>query len=108
MNADKNPDPEVQRWNPIPAVEYATNLLGPSTFRTDLKPLQVLQPEGPSFQVSGRQVLWQMWKFSLGWTLREGPVLKNVTYDGRSTFHRLSLSEMTVPYGDPRSPYDRK
>lgn len=27
---------------------------------------------------------------------------------GRSTFYRLSLSEMFVPYGDPRGPFDRK
>jgi hypothetical protein len=25
-------------------------------------------------------------------------VLHNVTYDGRNTFYRLSVSEMTVPY----------
>lgn len=108
LNADKNPDTEVQPWDPVQPVEYSATLLGPSTFRTDLKPLQVIQPEGPSFTVSGRQVAWQKWKFTLGWTLREGPVLKNVTFDGRSTFYRLSLSEMTVPYGDPRSPFHRK
>jgi primary-amine oxidase len=35
-------------------------------------------------------------------------VLHDVTYDGRELFHRLSLSEMFVPYGDPRTPYARK
>lgn len=35
-------------------------------------------------------------------------VLYDVTYDGRELFHRLSLSEMFVPYGDPRMPYSRK
>ena len=33
---------------------------------------------------------------------REGPTLHDVTYDGRSIFYRLSLSEMHVPYADPR------
>jgi primary-amine oxidase len=37
-----------------------------------------------------------------------GLVIYNVTYDGRNTFYRLPLSEMTVPCGDPRSPYHRK
>ncbi len=35
-------------------------------------------------------------------------MLHDVTYDGRELFHRLSLSEMFVPYGDPRYPYSRK
>ncbi|KAF2491702.1 copper amine oxidase [Lophium mytilinum] len=94
-------------WEPVNAVEYSANLLK-DPFRTDLKPLQVQQPQGPSFEVDGRNVSWQKWKFNLGWTMREGPVLQNVTYDGRNTFYRLSFSEMTVPYGDPRTPYHRK
>jgi primary-amine oxidase len=35
-------------------------------------------------------------------------VLHDVRYDNRSFFHRLSLSEMFVPYADPRAPYPRK
>jgi len=34
--------------------------------------------------------------------------LHDVRYDERSLFYRLSLSEMFVPYGDPRAPYPRK
>ncbi|EXJ80880.1 primary-amine oxidase [Capronia epimyces CBS 606.96] len=107
MGADDERE-STRPWEPVPAVEYSTNLLDVNTMRKDLKPLQVVQPQGPSFQVEGRNVSWQKWKFNVGWTMREGPVLQNVTYDGRSTFYRLSLSEMTVPYGDPRSPYHRK
>ena len=32
----------------------------------------------------------------------------DVHYDNRPLFYRLSLSEMTVPYGDPRPPYHRR
>lgn len=99
---------ETQPWKPVPAIEYSANILGQDAFRKDLKPLQVVQPQGPSFEVEGRNVSWQKWKFNIGWTMREGPILQNVTYDGRSTFYRLSLSEMTVPYGDPRTPFHRK
>lgn len=81
---------------------------GRGCLRKDLKPLQVIQPEGPSFKILGRRVEWQKWSFQLGWTLREGPVLHDVQYDGRPLFYRVSMSEMTVPYGDPRSPYHRK
>ncbi len=35
-------------------------------------------------------------------------VIYDVKYEGRDIFHRLSLAEMTVPYGDPRAPFHRK
>ncbi|CAG7970865.1 unnamed protein product [Penicillium olsonii] len=101
-------DSETQPWDPVSAVEYSSDLLGPNAFRKDLKPLQVLQPQGPSFSVQGRHIEWQKWSFQLGWNMREGPVLHDVRYEGRSLFYRVSMSEMTVPYGDPRSPYHRK
>ncbi|KAF5187565.1 Copper methylamine oxidase [Thalictrum thalictroides] len=31
--------------------------------RSDVKPLQIIQPEGPSFHVHGHFVKWQKWKF---------------------------------------------
>ena len=34
--------------------------------------------------------------------------LHDVSFDGKSAFYRLSLSEMFVPYGDPRNPIYRK
>jgi primary-amine oxidase len=83
------------------------------SLRTDLKPLQVVQPEGVSFQVSeevpGGAVLdWQKWNFRIGFNHREGIVLYNVKYDGRSLFWRVSLSDMNIPYADPRTPYHKK
>lgn len=89
------------------AKEYHHDLQSTPT-RTDLKPLIVHQPEGVSFTIDGYLIKWQKWRFRLGFTWREGMVLHDVTYDGRELFHRLSLSEMFVPYGDPRYPYSRK
>ena len=40
--------------------------------------------------------------------MREGLVFHDIYYDNRSVFYRLSMAEMTVPYGDPRPPYHRK
>lgn len=88
----------VQKWKPVKTVQYAHGLLD-SPIRTDLKPYIVQQPEGPSFKVDGNLVQWQKWRFRVGFNHREGAVLYNVTYDGRNVFYRLSLSEMTVPYG---------
>ncbi|QQK39506.1 Primary amine oxidase [Penicillium digitatum] len=98
---------ETQPWKPVPAVQYAHDLLD-EPLRTDLKPYIVQQPEGASFNVIGNAVSWQKWRFRVGFNNREGLVLHNVTYDGRNTFYRLSFSEMTVPYADPRAPYHRK
>ncbi|KAF2810825.1 amine oxidase catalytic domain-containing protein [Mytilinidion resinicola] len=49
-------------WDPVNAVECSANLLK-DPFQTDLKPLQVQQPQGPSFEVGGRNVVWQKWSF---------------------------------------------
>ncbi|KAI7729153.1 hypothetical protein M8C21_022046, partial [Ambrosia artemisiifolia] len=81
--------------------------------RSDVKPLQILQPNGPSFRVNGQYVEWQKWNFRIGFTPREGLVIHSVAYvDGsrgrRPIAHRLSFVEMVVPYGDPNDPHYRK
>ncbi len=73
--------------------------------RTDLKPLNIVQPDGPSFRVDGWHVSWQKWSFRVGFTPREGLVLHRLSYqDGARTrpiIHRASVTEMVVPYADP-------
>ncbi|KAH3673165.1 hypothetical protein WICMUC_003849 [Wickerhamomyces mucosus] len=77
--------------------------------RSDLKPLQIVQEEGPSFTVAPEnKVHWQKWDFTVGWNAREGAVLYDVKFDGRPIFYRVSISDMTVPYADPRPPFHRK
>lgn len=74
------------------------------TFRDDLKPLEIIQPEGPSFKVEDNLVTWQNWSFRYGFTPREGLVLYTVNYNDqgkeRPILYRAALSEMVVPYGD--------
>ncbi len=73
--------------------------------RTDLKPLEITQPEGPSFEVEGNLVRWQKWTMRVGMDPFEGLVLWRVGYeDGgqvRPVLYRASVSEMVVPYGHP-------
>ncbi|KAI9801717.1 MAG: hypothetical protein M1833_002399 [Piccolia ochrophora] len=81
--------------------------------RSDLKPLQVIQPEGASFTVTqqgetGQMISWQKWSFRVGFNQREGVVLYDIRYDGRSLIYRLSLSDMNIPYADPRHPFHKK
>lgn len=76
--------------------------------RTTTRPLQVVQPQGPSFEIRGHHVSWEKWMFRVGFNYREGLTLHDIRYDGRSLFYRLSLAEMFVPYADPRPPFPRK
>ncbi|KAL6837343.1 copper amine oxidase 1 [Trichoderma camerunense] len=89
------------------ASEYIPELL--PKIRKDLKPLNVVQPEGPSFTVTDDSLIeWQKWRFRVAFNPREGATIHDVRYDGRSVMYRLSVSEMTVPYADPRPPFHRK
>ena len=36
--------------------------------RTDQKPLEILQEEGPGFTVNGHEIRWQKWRFRIGFT----------------------------------------
>ncbi|MFT4469677.1 primary-amine oxidase [Arthrobacter sulfonylureivorans] len=74
--------------------------------RTTQKPIEITQPEGPSFTVSGgNHIEWEKWSFDVGFDVREGVVLHNIGFkDGgrtRSIIKRASIAEMVVPYGDP-------
>ncbi|KAJ9530268.1 hypothetical protein QJQ45_023557, partial [Haematococcus lacustris] len=106
---------KYSRAPPAPMKEhnYHRDLLPPDlAWRTDLKPLDIVQPLGPSFKVQGSLVQWQKWQLRVGFTAREGLVLHGLGYQDagrlRPVLHRASLVEMIVPYGDPNYPYVRK
>ena len=84
----------------------------PAGPRADLRRLEITQPEGPSFQLSGHELTWQKWRLRIGFTPREGLVLYTVGYeDGgrvRPILYRAALAEMVVPYGDPSPTHWRK
>jgi primary-amine oxidase len=73
--------------------------------RTDVRPIEITQPDGPSFTVDGHAVSWQKWRLQVGYTPREGLVLHQVGYEDRGrlrpVIYRASLSEMYIPYADP-------
>ena len=81
-------------------------------FRQDLKPLEITQPEGPSFSVDGYAVAWQKWRLRVGFTPREGLVLHDIGYEDqgrvRPVMYRAALSDMVVPYGEPGKDHYRK
>ena len=52
--------------------------------RDDVRPIEITQPEGPSFTVDGHAVSWQKWRLRVGYTPREGLVLHQVGYEDRA------------------------
>lgn len=96
---------------PLPPLDGNYTAEGVEKYRDDLKPLDIIQPEGPSFTVNGHEIEWQKWKIRFGFNAREGLVLHTVSYndkgEDRPILYRASLSEMVVPYGTPEEPADR-
>ena len=73
--------------------------------RSDLLPLDIAQPDGPSFTIDTNLICWQRWSLRVSMDPHDGLVLHAIGYeDGgqvRPILHRASISEMVVPYGDP-------
>jgi primary-amine oxidase len=84
--------------------EYVPSLVPGLHQRTDLRPLDIVQPDGVSFSLDGNELRWQNWTMRLGFNYREGLVLHRVGYTDqgrlRSIAHRMSFAEMVVPYRD--------
>ena len=87
---------------PTEAAEYAAQFI--DEMRDDIKPLDIIQPEGPSFDVDGHVITWQKWRMRVSVNAVEGLIIHDLRYrDGgvdRPIFHRMGLSDMVVPYGD--------
>ena len=76
--------------------------------RTTLKPIEITQPEGPSFTLDGHALRWQDWSMRIGFDAREGLTLHQVSLQRRRerpVLYRASIPEMVVPYGDPKFRY---
>ncbi len=82
----------------------------PIETRQDVKPLDIIQPQGPSFKIEGHSIEWQKWKIRFGFTPREGLVIHTVGYEDkgkvRPILYRAALSEMVVPYGDTNAAHN--
>ncbi len=91
---------------PIPDESGAYASQRPARARRTSNRWRSPSPKGTSFEIDGHHIRWQKWSMRIGFTPREGLVLYTVGYeDGgrvRPVLYRASLSEMVVPYGDPR------
>lgn len=103
----------------IPSIRRPVNRIPASNFypkdqekmRDPIK-ISVTQPEGVSYKMDGRVINWENFSIHIGFNGREGIVLSDVTYNDhgnvRPLFHRMSIAEMVVPYGEPGFPHQRK
>ncbi|WP_455926328.1 primary-amine oxidase [Pseudomonas putida] len=70
-----------------------------------VKPLEIIEPEGKNYTITGNSIHWQNWDLHLRLDSRVGPILSTVTYDDKGTKRKImyegSLGGMIVPYGDP-------
>lgn len=70
-----------------------------------LKPLEIIEPEGKNYTITGNSIHWQNWDFHVRLDSRVGPILSTVTYDDKGKKRKImyegNLGGMIVPYGDP-------
>lgn len=95
---------------PVPRAEhnYDPTLRAGSPVRDDLRPIDITQPEGVSFQISDNRITWHDWSLLIGFNARESLTLHDVNYHDRGVLYRASLAEMVVPYGSPDNGHYRK
>lgn len=69
------------------------------------KPLEIVEPEGKNYTITGNMIHWQNWDFHLSLDSRVGPIISTVTFNDngkkRQVMYEGSLGGMIVPYGDP-------
>jgi primary-amine oxidase len=92
---DSSPRGESSRPTPAAASSDARRLT----------PLNVSQPEGPSFRLTGSAIEWDRWRLHFAVHPRRGLEIFDVSLTDaarqRPVLYRASLSELITPYGDP-------
>ncbi|MEM6440128.1 MAG: primary-amine oxidase [Pseudomonadota bacterium] len=93
---------------PVPKTDVNYDSEFQTETRDDLKPIDVVQPEGVSFEMEGRRIRWHDWSILIGFNAREGLTLHDIRYADRPVLYRASIAEMVVPYGSPKPQHARK
>ncbi|MFC4464597.1 primary-amine oxidase [Streptomyces xiangluensis] len=95
---------------PVPIPTGSGNFHDPAVTgpaRTTQKPIEITQPEGPSFTLENNLLTWENWTLRIGFDAREGLILHQLAFHDRDkgrdrpVIHRASIAEMVVPYADP-------
>src|ERR1700753_2566131 len=84
---------EVELPVPAESGDYDDEALR-GAHRDTLKPIEITQPQGPSFTLDGHALRWQNWSMRIGFDAREGLTLHQVSLDDRPVLYRASIPEM--------------
>ena len=84
---------------PMPKAHARYDADSQPELRNQPKKIDITQPDGPGFEVKGNLISWEGWQVRVTVNPDEGPVLHQLSLDGRSILHRVALSDMVVPYG---------
>ena len=84
---------------PMPKAHARYDADSQAELRNQPKKIDITQPDGPGFEVKGNLISWEGWQVRVSVNPDEGPVLHQLSLDGRSILHRVALSDMVVPYG---------
>lgn len=89
---------------PLPPEHARYSAEHQASLQPSLHALEIHQPEGPGFQVTGNRIRWRNWEFGVSIHPVNGLVLHKLGYRDngklRTILHRAALSDMVVPYGD--------
>jgi primary-amine oxidase len=89
----------------IPVPLKPTPYDGRGRQQATVKPLDIIEPEGKNYTITGDSIHWQNWDLHLHLDSRVGPVISTVTYNDqgkkRKVLYEGNLGGMIVPYGDP-------
>uniref|UniRef100_UPI001BD10AA8 primary-amine oxidase n=1 Tax=Klebsiella michiganensis TaxID=1134687 RepID=UPI001BD10AA8 len=96
---------KIEEGPTIPVPMAARPYDGRDRVAPKVKPLDIIEPEGKNYTITGDMIHWQNWDFHLRMNSRVGPILSTVTYNDngkkRQVMYEGSLGGMIVPYGDP-------
>lgn len=96
---------KIEEGQVIPVPMNPRSFDGRDRKAPSVKPLEIIEPEGKNYTITGDTIHWQNWDFHLRLNSRVGPILSTVTFNDngnkRKVMYEGSLGGMIVPYGDP-------
>jgi primary-amine oxidase len=69
---------------------------GRDRIETPKKPLDIIEPEGKNYTITGDMVHWQNWDFHLSLDSRVGPVISTVTWNDNGKNARSCMKDRSV------------
>ncbi len=105
VDLDKQKIIKIEEGSVIPVPMTPRPIDGRDKKVVNSKPLNIIEPEGKNYTITGRDVEWNNWKFHIGLDSRTGLQLSTVTFNDKGVDRKImyqgNLGGMVVPYGDP-------